>query len=134
VPDLRSWDVNRLGIDPGDVPVDAQVPYITRTVRPPDRSGIVVKFPIRKTNGALLALVDEAGQPLPAGSTATLQATGAVATVGYDGEAFIEGLAQKNQVMVQLPKGGRCVVSFDYAPAPGEIPKIGPLTCRKESP
>ncbi|HET7085767.1 MAG TPA: fimbria/pilus outer membrane usher protein [Rhizomicrobium sp.] len=133
VPDLRSWDVNRLAIDPGDVPVDAQVPYATRTVRPPDRSGVVVKFPIRKTNGALLVLVDEAGQPLPTGSVATLQATGTVATVGYDGEAFIEGLAQQNQVIVQLPNGSRCAVSFNFAPAPGEIPKLGPLTCIKNN-
>lgn len=134
VPDLRSWDVNRLAIDPGDVPVDAEIPYATRTVRPPDRSGVVVKFPIRKTNGALLVLVDEAGHPLAAGSTATLQATGTVATVGYDGEAFIEGLAQQNRIVVQLPNGAGCVVSFDYAPAPGEIPKIGPLVCRTAGP
>ena len=131
-PDLLSWDVNRLSIDPADVPIDAQTPSMERLVRPPDRSGVVVKFPIRRTNGALLVLVDETGHPLPIGSTATLRATGSSAPVGYDGEAFLEGLAQHNQLVVQLPNDGRWVVSFDYAPVPGDIPKLGPLTCRND--
>ena len=132
VPDLRSWDVNHLAIDPADVPLDAQVPYTERQVRPPDRSGIIVRFPIRKTNGALLVLVDEAGQPIPVGSAATLQATGVQSPVGYDGETFLENLGAMNLVVVQLPNDGRCVVSFAYAATPGTIPKIGPLTCRKD--
>jgi outer membrane usher protein len=132
VPDLRAWDVNRLGIDPADVPIDAQVPYTERLVRPPDRSGVVVKFPIRRTNGALIVLVDATGHPLPVGSTATLEATGLAAPVGYDGQAFVEGLAKQNRVVVQLPNDGKCVVSFAYAPIAGQIPKIGPLTCRSD--
>jgi outer membrane usher protein len=134
VPDLRAWDVNHLSIDPSDVPIDAQIPYTERQVRPPDRSGVVVKFPIRKTRSALLVLVDETGRPLPVGSAATLQATGVTVSVGYDGQAFVEGLAEQNRAVVQLPNDGRCVVDFNYAPAPGEIPKIGPLTCRKDRP
>jgi outer membrane usher protein len=132
VPDLRAWDVNRLGIDPSDVPLDAQVPYTERLVRPPDRSGVVVKFPIRRTNGALLILVDSAGHPLPVGGTATLEATGVGALVGYDGEAFVEGLGKQNRVIVQLPNDGKCVVTFAYGPVAGQIPKIGPLTCRSD--
>jgi outer membrane usher protein len=133
VPDLQAWSVNHLGIAPSDVPIDAQVPYTAQVVRPPWRSGVVVKFPIRKTNGALLVLVDQTGKPVPVGSIATLVATGVEVTVGYDGEAFVEGLGKQNQVSVQLPNDGRCVAAFPYAPAPGDIPKIGPLTCRTEA-
>jgi outer membrane usher protein len=132
VPDLLSWDVNHIAIDPADVPVDAQVPYIERQVRPPDRSGVVVKFPIRKTNGALLVLVDETGHPVPVGSSATLEPTGAAAPVGYDGETFVEGLQKQNRLQVQMPGDRRCAVTFAYSAVAGEIPKLGPLTCRKE--
>lgn len=132
VPDLRSWDVNRLSIDAADLPVDVQIASTDRLVRPPDRSGVVVKFPIRKTQSALLVLVDETGHPIPVGSTATLQATGVAAPVGYDGQAFVEELGRQNQLVVQLPNDGRCMVSFSYTPTPGEIPKIGPLTCRAD--
>ncbi|HEY2750885.1 fimbria/pilus outer membrane usher protein [Phenylobacterium sp.] len=131
VPDLRAWDVNHLSIDPGDVPIDAQVPYTQLDVRPPDRSGVVVKFPIRKTRSALLVLIDESGHPLAVGSAATLQATGVSVSIGYDGQAFVENLSEQNRVVVQMPNDGRCVADFHYTPAPGEIPKIGPLTCRR---
>jgi outer membrane usher protein len=79
-----------------------------------------------------LVLVDDTGQPIPVGSTATLEATGIVAPVGYDGETFIENLGKTNHLFVQLPNDGRCVVSFGFTPTPGAIPKIGPLTCRKD--
>jgi outer membrane usher protein len=130
-PDLRAYDVNHLAIDASDIPIDAQTPFAARDIRPPTKSGVVVKFPIRRSNGALLVLVDELGKPLPVGSMATLVATGAAYTVGYDGEAFVEDLGPQNQLRVQLPDDGRCTVAFDYAPKPGEIPKLGPLTCRK---
>jgi outer membrane usher protein len=101
-------------------------------VRPPDRSGIVVKFPIRKTHGALLLLVDEAGRPIPVGSLAMLEATRIESPVGYDGQAFVEGLQKQNRLRVQLPDNSLCVVRFAYAPIPGDIPRLGPLTCRKD--
>jgi outer membrane usher protein len=92
-----------------------------------------VKFPIRKTNGALLVLVDESGHPLPVGSVATLEPAGLAAPVGYDGEAFVENLGATNHLVVELPDDGRCVVTFAYAAVAGDIPKLGPLTCRKDA-
>ena len=131
VPDLRSYDINNIGIDPNDVPLDTTVPFATRKVRPQDRSGVVVNFPLRTSRGALLRLVDETGKPIPLGSTATLRPSGAAAPVGYDGAAFIEGLEPKFEIAVELPNGKRCLVAADYRPVPGEIPTIGPLPCRE---
>ena len=131
VPDLRSFDVNHIAIDPTDLPPDVLAPYPSRDVRPPDRSGVVVKFPVRALHAALLVLQDEGGRPIPVGSTATLRSSGAVAPVGYDGETFIEDLAPQNRLDVQLPDGSGCAVVFAFAPVKGDIPKIGPLTCRR---
>jgi outer membrane usher protein len=135
VPDLRSFDLNHIAIEPTDIPVDATVPYTTRDVRPQDRSGVVVRFPVQMSRGALLRLVDDAGLPLPVGSAATLTATGAAVPVGYGGEAFVEDLKPRNnQLTVQDPGGRRCVVVFNYQAVPGEIPTIGPLACREKVP
>jgi outer membrane usher protein len=131
VPDLRSYDINNIGIDPNDVPLDTTVPFATRKVRPQDRSGVAVNFPLRTSRGALLRLVDETGKPIPLGSTATLRPSGAAAPVGYDGAAFIEGLEPEFEIAVGLPNGKRCLVAADYRPVPGEIPTIGPLPCRE---
>lgn len=130
VPDLRSFDVNRIAIEPTDVPQDATIDASAREVRPQDRSGVVVKFPIRASRGALLTLVDETGAALPLGSVATLRASGAAFPVGYDGAAYLTDLGAHNELVVERPDGRRCGLAFDYRPLPGEIPKIRPPPCR----
>lgn len=134
VPDMRSFDVNHITIAATDIPADATINNPARVLRPQDRSGVVVKFPIVVSHGALLRLVDETGAPLPLGSAATLQTTQAAAPVGYDGETYIEGLALHNQLIVLGPDGRKCTVHFDYRPVPGEIPSIGPLRCVHRQP
>lgn len=134
VPDLRSFDHNRLSIDPTDIPADATLATTTRDVRPQDRSGIVVRFPIKVSRAAVVQLVGHDGHPLPVGSVATLGSTGAGYPIGYDGKAYIEDLSSTNQVSVEQPNEHRCSVAFSYAPLPGDIPTIGPLQCLEKQP
>ena len=95
---------------------------------------MVVKFPIKISHGALLLLVDGAGVPVPLGSSAKLEAGGVAVPVGYDGEAYVEDLSSYNELTVELPNGRHCTVVFDYRPAPGDIPTIGPLRCVEQRP
>ena len=82
---------------------------------------------------ALVAPVDEKGQPVPVASMAALEGRAPV-PVGYDGQAYVEGLAAQNRLTVSLPEGGTCVTAaFAFAPTPGDIPKIGPITCRRSA-
>jgi outer membrane usher protein len=134
VPDMRSFDVNHIGIDARDVPADADLGLDKRIVRPQDRSGVVVRFPIHFSHSALLKLVDHAGLPLPLGSTVTLRATGSIVPVGYDGQAYLEDLSPHNKLMVELADGKHCTAVFDYKPLPGDIPTIGPLRCEEVQP
>lgn len=134
VPDMRSFDLNHIAIDPSDIPPDAAIAITTREMRPQDRSGVVVRFPVKISHGAILRLVDEAGVAVPLGSTATLLSTGIAVPVGYDGDAYVEDLSPRNKVEVELPQGRRCTVSFNYKPVPGEIPTIGPLRCEEQEP
>lgn len=129
VPDLRAYDVNKLGIEPGDVPLDRTLGNSTRYVRPQDSSGIIVTFDTRQERSALLRVVDEDGKALPVGAQAHLEGATDEVPVGYDGEIFIGGLAEHNRVIVARP-GQTCAVSFDFKPVPGEIVEIGPLVCR----
>jgi outer membrane usher protein len=134
VPDMRSFDLNHIAIEATDIPPDATINEASRRVRPQDRSGVVVRFPIRFSNGALLKLVDEGGVPLPLGSTATLRSTGTVFPVGYDGDAYVEGLTAHNELAVERADGRRCTAAFDFKPVPGNIPSIGPLRCLEPKP
>jgi len=130
VPDMRAFEVNHLAIDPTDIPLDATVDKTTRDVRPQDRSGVVVKFAVRVSHGALLRLVDEAGHPVPVGSTARLRTAGESVPIGFDGEAYLLNLTPWNQVDVEEPDGLHCVAAFNYLPVKGLIPTVGPLVCQ----
>jgi len=134
VPDMRSFDLNHIAIEPTDIPPEATLDNDKRELRPQDRSGVVVKFPIKFSHGALLRLVDEAGAALPMGSTATLRATGTVFPVGYDGDAYVEGLSARNELTIERPDGRRCTVGFNYKSVAGDIPSIGPLRCQEMRP
>ena len=105
VPDMRSFDVNRISINPLDAPTDAAVPVTVREIRPQDRSGVVVHFPVKASHSALLRLLDDTGKPIPVGSAATLQSSGVPAPVGYDGEAYIVDLQAHNEVKVEWRDG-----------------------------
>jgi outer membrane usher protein len=131
---MRAFDLNHIAIVPTDIPPDSTVDDSSREVRPQDRSGVVVRFAVKITHGALLRLVDEAGAPIPLGSTATLRATGVTVPVGYDGDAYVEDLSHHNEVNVERLDGRRCTVAFDYRPIPGDIPSIGPLRCMEPRP
>jgi outer membrane usher protein len=134
VPDMRAFDLNHITIEATDLPADVTIHDSARVMRPQDRSGVVVKFPIKFSHGALLRLVDQQGNSIPLGSSATLHATGIAVPVGYDGDAYLEDLSPRNQLTVERPDGRRCTVAFDYQAVPGDIPSIGPLTCLETKP
>lgn len=130
ISDLRGFEINYLAVDPADIPPDATLNQATLEVRLPEKSGIVLRFAVSLSRGALIYLHDAAGAAIPVGSTATLQATRVAVPVGYDGQAYVEGLAAHNQLTIVRADASPCVVNFDYQPEPGNIPTIGPLVCQ----
>jgi outer membrane usher protein len=134
VPDLRSFNVNHLAIVATDVPLDTTIGATTYDARPQDRSGVVVKFQVQVSHAAVLNLRDQAGHPIPVGSSGKLQSSGVAVPIGYEGEAYVEDLTAHNTLLVELPNANRCSVSFDYTPVEGQIPTIGPLTCKDAIP
>ncbi len=134
VPDMRAFQLNHLAIDANDVPLDTTIDTNTREIRPQDRSGVVVGFAVKVSHGALLRLVDEAGEPLSVGSRAKLLGTNVVVPIGYDGEAYVEEVSSRNKLDVELPDGRKCRADFHYTPVKGVVPTIGPLPCHDVQP
>ncbi|WP_413731144.1 fimbria/pilus outer membrane usher protein [Sodalis sp. RH20] len=129
IEDIRAYESNRLSVDPNDVPMDVALTNDVLMVRPGDRAGVIARFPIRRSRGATLLLVDTQRHPLPLGSVATLVDSGAQAMVGYDGQTFFENLAEHNRLKVETSGRPDCTLSFDYHPQANVLPQIGPLTC-----
>jgi len=125
---LRAWGDNRLAIDPTGLPADAETPRLATIVRPPDRSGVVVRFPVRRGASAVIRIVEAPGVPIPVGSPVVLRRTGQHLAVGFGGEVFATDLAGDDTLLVTLPRGP-CVARFSFVAQPGEIPVLGPVPC-----
>lgn len=132
VPDLASYENNRVAIDPRVLPVNAKLATSVVTIAPADRSGVLARFRIETFRGAQLRLVDALGRPLPVGSSATLVQTGQRYPIGYDGLAFIDALDAENTVRVDdvTPP---CIVQFSYPADANALPTIGPLRCMPQA-
>jgi outer membrane usher protein len=91
---------------------------------------VIVDFGVEPVAAAIVILVDAAGVPLPVGSVATLAGADESAVVGYDGRTYLDGLAARNGLSVEIKDGATCTVTFDFTPEPGRQTVIGPLVCR----
>ncbi|MGO4703466.1 fimbria/pilus outer membrane usher protein [Dyella sp. 2RAB6] len=133
VPDLNAYQANRLAIDSLSLPADTQVDAVSQDVVPQARSGVLAHFPLSRYAAASIVLVDQAGQPLPAGTRVHHAESGMDTVVGYDGLTFVSGLRERNRLELQ-GEGWDCSVAFDYRrPADGSLPRIGPLACAKRT-
>ncbi|WP_298015420.1 fimbria/pilus outer membrane usher protein [uncultured Castellaniella sp.] len=132
VPDLNPYQRNQIAVDGLNLPADTRVEDPSRVVVPRDRSGVLVRFPLRTYRAATVVLDGPDGKPLPVGSLVRHEETGESTIVGYGGEAFVKRLSAVNHLRVESD-GGVCSVRFDYRGNPGgRIPTIGPLSCVPE--
>ncbi|WP_155393121.1 fimbria/pilus outer membrane usher protein [Xanthomonas albilineans] len=127
---LLAWQHNQLSIDPMHLPAQARPEKIEQIVVPRDRTGVVVKFPIRTSDGVLVQLEDTDGAPLPVGSR--VHGPGIDTMVGYDGEAYIEGLKHGPNNLEVETGTGQCKVRIAYT-AQHRPARLGPLRCSAET-
>ena len=79
------------------------------------------------STAALIIFSRPDGSAIPAGPRGRLQG-GSEFVVGYDGQAFIKGLAVTNHVDIDLG-GVTCHASFGFTPRRGAQVRIGPVAC-----
>ena len=120
LPNLRPYDANRIAIDPLSVEADVAFSISARQVRPPERAGARVKFPIEKLSAAMITLVDPNGVWLPLGAVVEQQGSKTQTPVGHEGLAYLNGLATENILRVQLPSGKTCMADFPFHQKDGE--------------
>jgi outer membrane usher protein len=129
VPTLRSYQTNKITIDPTNLPVDAELETTHDVVAPADRAGVLVKFKVHSdTTAALVVLVRADGSFVPAGSAGRIDG-GDEFVVGYDGQAFIKNLGGSNLATIEFANG-TCRASFNFAPQPGQQVRVGPVMCQ----
>lgn len=129
VPDLSGFEATRVGIDPLHLPADVEVRTTQRQVLPEAGAGVLARFPVTRYRAAQITLVDAKQRPLTPGSLVRHLQSGFETVVGYDGEAFVEDLRERNTLEVSHD-AARCRVSFEWTPpAQGHLARLGPRVC-----
>ncbi len=125
---LSSYRPNRVALNVEELPLDVVPETTAAEVAPGRNSGVVVDFGTSNTaNNALVSFVDPRGKPLEMGAIAHLR--GETFIVGYDGEAYIEGLSATNSVRIDTGNGV-CNASFRLANSNEIFSQIGPVVCQ----
>lgn len=125
---LLSWQRNRISIDTLELPADMRADRVDTLVTPRQSAGLGVSFGLRRTRAITLVLHDAQDRPVPAGSQVRLSDQRS-ATVGYDGEVYLEDLPAQAVLQVDTDDG-RCEVRVPVSPAPGSAAlRLGPLRC-----
>ncbi|MEN4922357.1 fimbria/pilus outer membrane usher protein [Achromobacter spanius] len=129
VPDLNSYQTNRIAIDPEDLPVDVRLDSTRTVVVPQGGSGVLAKFQVEKYAAASVILTTPDGDFLPVGAEVAHVESGNHSVVGYEGLTFVEDLAAHNRLRVK-GSGVSCVVEFDYTHSDSDpMPTLGPFVC-----
>jgi outer membrane usher protein len=126
---LKAYENNKISIEIANLPVMADIPKTETMVVPRENSGVTIDFGIKTRNAAAIVIVtDEGGKVLPVGSTITVKGQGEPFLVGFDGQVYVSGLAERNEFESTV-NSVACYGSFEFNPAKDEQQTIGPVKC-----
>ena len=130
VPRLLAYQTTPVRIEQADLPLNATVGALDMVARPWFRSGVSLRFPVRRARGALLTVLLEDGSPVPAGATARLAGAELDQPVAGRGELYLTGLATTNQVVLRWDER-QCVIAVELPETPDPLPQLGTIVCRE---
>lgn len=130
VPRLSPYLPNKVSIEASDLPMDTEINNLLMSPVPAWRSGVTINFPIRRSSSASLNLIDERGTPLPAGAVAKINDREEEFPIGTEGEAYLTGLKEINQINVKWGDQS-CSVIIPYSNNSNNINNFGDVVCKK---
>jgi outer membrane usher protein len=130
VSNVRSYQENRISIDPVTLPLEASVSAVEQTVVPRKQGGVLVDFKVRRVRSATLTIVQADGTLLPPWTPVEVAGMENAFVSGNRGEVFVELPDPKGNRVIARPEGGAvCELSVDQPDAGSTVPFLGPLQC-----
>jgi outer membrane usher protein len=129
---LRSYQKNLVRIEQSNIPLDAQIDTLQLDAVPYFRGGLVLKFPVKRSRGALLTVVLENGGPLPAGAQVEIIGENILENelfpTGMRGEVYLTGLAMNNRLRVTWREQS-CEFALPFPETTDPLPHLGTYIC-----
>jgi outer membrane usher protein len=129
IPRLLPYQKNTVRIEQADLPMDAQIDAFQMDAVPWFRSGMRLPFPVKRSRGALLTLVLDDGQPIPAGAVVRVGVAAEEFPVGLRGEVYVSGLDVSNRLRARW-RGQDCDFVVAFGPTQDPLPDLGRHACR----
>jgi outer membrane usher protein len=137
LPRVRPYQKNTVRIEQADLPLDVKIDAVQLDAVPYFRSGLLLRFPVKRSRGALLTVVLENGEPLPTGAQARIVGDNVeeneVFPIGLRGEVYLTGLAARNRLRVTW-LDQRCEFILPYPESTDPLPYLGSYTCTRVEP
>jgi outer membrane usher protein len=133
LPRLRPYDINLIGIEQRDLPLDAQVDRLAIDAVPYYRSGVLADFPVRRSRGATFTVRLDDGGLLPSGATIQVNGGTEAFPVALGGQAYVTGLDRSNRVRARW-RNQDCEFDLPFPPTPDPLPDLGTFACRGVKP
>jgi outer membrane usher protein len=130
LPTLRPYERNPVRVDQRDLPLGAKVDALEVEAVPAFRSGVLVRFPVGRSYGALMKIERADGTPPPAGASARLEGVSQVFPVAPDGELYVTGVTKQTRVTVRW-RGGECRFDLEQIAGDDPLPDLGTKLCRE---
>lgn len=128
LPYLRAYDKNVVRVEQADLEMDVKVGSLEMVGVPYARSGIVLRFPLSHSYGAMLSLVTVDGKVLLPGTMVSVGGQTEVFPVGMDGAVYITGLMLENRLWATWP-GGACSALVRFNKTDDPLPNLGKFVC-----
>jgi outer membrane usher protein len=127
VPNVLSFQVNRVSIDPLQLPLDATTSDTQMQFVPPYRSGTIVHFPVKRVRPGVFKLRRMDGSVVPAG--AVVRFLGEEFPVGLEGLTYITNYDHGTTGEAHWT-GGHCKFRLPAPPSDQPQPDMGIIACR----
>ncbi|MDO5653355.1 MAG: fimbria/pilus outer membrane usher protein, partial [Brachymonas sp.] len=135
VPNLASYQKNSIHIDTRQLPANLLVERSQAEVVPSEKSGMMVRFGLRKVRSVMFTAVNTAGETLPPGSTIINASGTPVAVTGFDGKVYLDDVPPGTTTLRIHSANGQapCTVTVHMADEPAStewVPDLGSQTCK----
>jgi outer membrane usher protein len=128
--DLRPYEVNRISIDPLELPLDTEIEARTMEVAPAFRSGVVLKFPVKKIRAGVFRLTMKDGSVVPVGAQVAFN--GELFPVALDGRVYVTGYDHGSSAAASWPNH-KCTFRLAPPPADDPQPDLGTILCTEHA-
>lgn len=129
IPRLRPYEQNTLRIEQADLPLDTAAGAFEQTVRPYNRSGVVVQFAARQSRGAMMTVKLEDGSPLPAGAKLRVAGSTEEFIVAPGGMTYVMGLGKETAIEATWGEQS-CAFSASLPETNDPQPDLGEVQCK----